>query len=729
MSKLATNPVWRGIAFRKSVLGMAVATALALPQMAAAMDFDLGSDTLSFRWDNTVRLNVANRVSGRNNDMAANPNYDDGDRNFNSGSIWTRFDLYSEADLVWKPSWGTLGARVSAQGWWDPGYRSLDNTSVQTANNLKNGVPTLDLSGTAKRYNEGPSGEFMDWFLFGSFTVGEAPVNVKIGQTTVYYGESLFAFAHGISYSQNPVDIVKALSTPGAEAKELYRPRVGFNVNSQVTDTLNVALQYFFNWQDFQNQSYRYPENGSFLTLSDPTLWGSKSLIYTANPLYGYPSAGGPLGPVCNYAPIPGSPTCSPQQWLRFWRGKDITPDENSGNYGLAVRWAPEWANATLGLYYRRTYDMQPQLMVTPDLIPGLPNSTACRGLLNGLYLGGNCLQNSVVAYLPTPPYPANTPAALNQTGIDFLNNGRIGTYNLAYGKDIDIIGLSLSKNIGGLSLGAELSYRKDMPLLSDPVQVLPAALRAAGIPLAAGRIWSDELPKNDTPGAKGDTMHGLVNLVGILGESIWDTACWSTELSWMTYLDVTQNEAVFKGRKNHIVDATVRRWTRPRAGLRTTCWTRWTRTTSASPSTSRRRGSRSSRAWTCSPRCPGRRASRATPPLLAAARTAPGRLAWAWRWTSTRSTASTLSTWASTARTRAAAMLRATRLPSWPARACPRAALPCSTAPTPYSATATTSPSRSRRPSDEEPHNDSQDTDCGDSRGCQRQRAGGGFA
>jgi len=552
MSKLATNPVWRGIAFRKSVLGMAVATALALPQMAAAMDFDLGSDTLSFRWDNTVRLNVANRVSGRNNDMAANPNYDDGDRNFNSGSIWTRFDLYSEADLVWKPSWGTLGARVSAQGWWDPGYRSLDNTSVQTANNLKNGVPTLDLSGTAKRYNEGPSGEFMDWFLFGSFTVGEAPVNVKIGQTTVYYGESLFAFAHGISYSQNPVDIVKALSTPGAEAKELYRPRVGFNVNSQVTDTLNVALQYFFNWQDFQNQSYRYPENGSFLTLSDPTLWGSKSLIYTANPIYGYPSAGGPLGPVCNYAPIPGSPTCSPQQWLRFWRGKDITPDENSGNYGLAVRWAPEWANATLGLYYRRTYDMQPQVMVTPDLIPGLPNSTACRGLLNGLYLGGNCLQNSVVAYLPTPPYPANTPAALNQTGIDFLNKGRIGTYNLAYGKDIDIIGLSLSKNIGGLSLGAELSYRKDMPLLSDPVQVIPAALRAAGIPLAAGNIWSDELPKNDTPGAKGDTMHGLVNLVGILGESIWDTASWSTELSWMTYLDVTQNEAVFKGRSSH---------------------------------------------------------------------------------------------------------------------------------------------------------------------------------
>jgi hypothetical protein len=63
--------------------------------------------------------------------------------------------------------------------------------------------------------------------------------------------------------------------------------------------------------------------------------------------------------------------------------------------------------------------------------------------------------------------------------------------------------------------------------------------------------------------------MHGLVNLLGILGGSIWDTASWSTELSWMTYLDVNQNEAVFKGRSNHVVlntngsVDTSRSWTR----------------------------------------------------------------------------------------------------------------------------------------------------------------------
>ncbi|MCJ7451183.1 MAG: DUF1302 domain-containing protein [Steroidobacteraceae bacterium] len=551
MSKLVTSPVRRVGALRNSVLGMAVATALALPQVAAAYEFDLGSEDLSFRWDNTLRINIQDRVGGVDKKMTANPNYDDGDLNFKTGSIFTRFDVYSEMDLVWKPSWGMLGARVSAAGWWDPGYDSLDNTSIQTANNLSGGEPTLKLPGYTKRYAKGPSGEFMDWFVFSSFTVGEVPVNVKAGQTTVYYGEALYAFAHAISYSQNPIDVWKALATPGAEVKELYRPRVGFNINSQVTDTLNVAAQYFFNWQDFSNQAYRYPETGSYLTLNDALLYGAKSLVYAANPLYGYPSGGGPLGPLCNYAPIPGSPTCAPQQWLRFWRGKDIEPEENTGNYGFAVRWDPEWADATLGAYYRRTYDMQPQVMVTPALIPGFPNP-GCALVLNGAYVGGNCLADSVVAYVPngTPGYPNYTPAALNQTGQDFINDGRVGTYNVAYGSGIDIIGLSLSKNIGGLALGAELSYRSDMPLISEPVQVLPAALRGVGVPLRPGAIWSDRLPKHDTPGAKGDTMHGLVNLVGLMGESpMFDSASWAAELSWMTYLNVTQNEAVFKGR------------------------------------------------------------------------------------------------------------------------------------------------------------------------------------
>jgi hypothetical protein len=48
-------------------------------------------------------------------------------------------------------------------------------------------------------------------------------LNIKVGQTTVYWGESLLlgGVIHGVSYSQNPIEIWKGLATPGAEAKEL----------------------------------------------------------------------------------------------------------------------------------------------------------------------------------------------------------------------------------------------------------------------------------------------------------------------------------------------------------------------------------------------------------------------------------------------------------------------------------------------------------------------------
>ncbi len=493
---------------RASALSIAVATALALPQVASAIEFDTGNEDLSIRWDNTVRANVSIRAEEQDEDILANPNYDDGDRNFDQGHMFARVDLLSEFDFVWKRS---LGFRVSAAGWWDPGYSSLSNQSLDTANNLENGMPSLELDGHTKRYAEGPSGEFLDVFAFAKFNIGDAPVNVKLGQTTVYWGEGLLlgGAVHGISYSQNPIDLWKGLATPGAEAKELFRPRVGFNVQSQVSDTVSVAAQYFFNWQRFENQAYRYPEAGSYLSVGDPLLWGGESFLVAPNAFR---------------ALFPTAPA-----YLRAWRGKDILPDENTGNYGLAVRWSPQWLDGTAGAYYRRTYDMQPQLMLTPGLAP-VPAAT-CSAIGGQPVTPAQCIINR---------------AATNVT--DLTTKGKYGEYNAAFGEDIDIYGLSLSKNIAGISVGAELSYRENMPLVSEAVAVVPAAL----VNRSKGQISINEVPETGTPGALGNTMHGLINLLGLVGDTpLFDAASWATELTWMTVLDVTQNEAVFKGRDN----------------------------------------------------------------------------------------------------------------------------------------------------------------------------------
>lgn len=511
-------------ALRNGVLGAAIAAALALPQVAGAFEANTGNEDLSVRWDNTLRVNVVKRAEKQDQAIIKTLNNDDGDRNFDDGASFMRFDLLSEFDVVWKKS---LGFRVSAAGWYDGGYSNLDNDNLATENTLgSNHLPQYGLSDYANRYAQGPSGEFLDVFAFARFNIGNAPVNIKVGQNTVYWGESLLlgGAIHGISYSQNPIDIWKGLATPGAEAKELFRPRVGFNIQSTVTDTLSIAAQYFFNWQDFSNQAYRYPESGTYLSVSDAYLWGADSFL---------------LGPNAFRAVNPAGP-----QYLRAWNTKAITPDENSGNYGLAVRWSPEWVGGTLGAYYRKTYDMQGQVMLTQGVVPSLA-SGVCRAI------GGD-------SFVPAaaPPTTAG-PCIINQKATnrsDLLTKGKAGTYNFAFADDIDIYGISLSKNIFGLSLGAELSYRQNMSLLSDAVVVLPAPL----VPSTPGAIATTDVPKHGTPGATGDTMHGLLNLVGIIGETpVFDTASWSTELTWMTWLDVNQNEAVFKGRKGYdLIDA-----------------------------------------------------------------------------------------------------------------------------------------------------------------------------
>src|SRR3546814_7822379 len=44
--------------------------------------------------------------------------------------------------------------------------------------------------------------------------------------------------------------------SPGAEAKELFRPLANVSLQSQLTDSLSVAGQYFFEWQSFRSEEH-----------------------------------------------------------------------------------------------------------------------------------------------------------------------------------------------------------------------------------------------------------------------------------------------------------------------------------------------------------------------------------------------------------------------------------------------------------------------------------------
>ncbi|HZZ91294.1 MAG TPA: DUF1302 domain-containing protein [Usitatibacter sp.] len=496
-------------AWRARLTVIAVSSVLASAG-AHAFEIDTGNSDLGVRWDNTVRYNVGKRVQNQDPAILANPNLDDGDRNFSKGSLVTnRLDILSELDVVFRRQ---LGFRVSGAGWYDDAYRNLDNTNTATANTLVNGLPVAgELSPYTKRYAKGASGEILDAFVFGNFDIAGIPVNVKAGQHTVYWGDSflLGGAIHGVNYGQNPLDIWKGFATPGSEAKELFRPRGGVTVQAQPLNDLSVAGQWFYQWQPV-----RIPESGSYLTIQDAINLGGQSFITGPNPFA---------------ASVPGSPAL-----LRLWRGTDIEPKSTSaslGEFGLSSRWSPAWLDGTLGFYARKTSDNVPQLMATQGVVPGVPAATC--GAIGGTPLPGNlCLANK------------------NVTSVaDLQKYGKLGTYNTAYGDDIRIYGITLSKSIAGMSIGAELSERRNMPLQSDAVAVLPAAL----VPLVPGSVATNNLPTHGTPGALGTTYHGLVNVFNVIPKTpLFDTATVVAEVTWMQWAKVTQNAAVFKGRDSY---------------------------------------------------------------------------------------------------------------------------------------------------------------------------------
>jgi hypothetical protein len=191
---------------------------------------------------------------------------------------------------------------------------------------------------------------------------------------------------------------------------------------------------------------------------------------------YRYPEGGTYLGPV-DFAfdgPV--------RQYLNSKvgfaeRGGDVKPASTTGEWGLGSRWSPGWLDGTVGLYYRHFADKLPQAFIT-TLAPA---------------------------------------------------NGSV--YNLIYPKDIDLWGLSLAKEIAGISFGAEVSYRRNTPLNSTILGI------------AGGGTPGD----GQTPGARGNTLHGVLNAVGIVNKTpVFDTANWTVEFTGSQYEKVTSGQNLF---------------------------------------------------------------------------------------------------------------------------------------------------------------------------------------
>ena len=335
---LRRNPVCA--AFRCTMLATVAGTGTAW-----AFPIDTGDPDLTLRWDNSVRYNLGVRAQRQDQNILNNSSYDNSDSKFSRGDIVTdRFDLLTESDLVYKRR---TGLRLSAALWTDFAYLG---DSERTANqawvipgvgDISSAYPDQRYTAYTRRWNRGPSGEVLDAFVFAGFDLGNVPVDIKLGQHTIYWGESLFSFVHGVSYGQGPVDLRKSLANPGVEAKEVFKPLPQLSATARMTETWSLAGQYYLGWKPSA-----FPDGGTYFGVLDAFSQGGGT--YVLNPAQAAATSAALGGtPV---AAVPFVPT--------------FGDPKKAGDWGLMTRWSPEWLAGTLGLYVRKYSDKLPQIVL-----------------------------------------------------------------------------------------------------------------------------------------------------------------------------------------------------------------------------------------------------------------------------------------------------------------------------------------------------------------------------
>lgn len=422
------HPMGRRLARHPLAKAALLAACGAVGSSSHAISIDTGVPGLGLRLDTTVRYNLGVRTEAQDSRILKNSTYDESDGKFDRGDIVTnRLDLLGELDLNYR---NLVGARLSAAGWYDDAYkdRTVSTLVPGYASSYAGNRYTHEVS----RYVNGPSAEFLDAFVWSNFRLGEVPVNLKIGRHTNYWGEGLLFGAHAISYSQAPTDGSKAVASPGIETKEVFLPLGHVSARAQITDTLSVAAQWFFEWKPT-----RLPYGGTYLAPADMLFEGPDRL---------------PVAP----------------NGLVFSRAPSIEPG-NTGNWGISAKYNMESIESTLGVYYRQFDDYQ--------------------------------------AWLSPQTLPASR------------------QFRLSYPKNVKLLGFSAGRVIGPLSVGTELSMRKD------------AALNASGISAA------------DNEGPRGDTLHAILNGVMLLPQTaMFDTGSLAMELAYSQLLSVTSHPELFKG-------------------------------------------------------------------------------------------------------------------------------------------------------------------------------------
>jgi hypothetical protein len=453
--------------------------------------FQFAYDELTGSFDTTVSVGVLSRASGVDRDIVAisnagsigptgaiafpvtggvrgsafSANFDDGNTNFQNGSVSRVLKFTSELDVAYR----NVGSFVRFSGFKDFEYKgSLDRDTALTDKAERLVADNLNL---------------LDAYAWMKFDLGGMPGEIRAGEQVISWGESTF-IQNSINVI-NPFDVSK-LRVPGSELKEALRPIGAVFASLGVTNNLSVEGYYQYDYENTELEPV-----GSFFSTNDFAADGGTRVQLGS----GAVSDRGSL----NFATLTFDP-----DFAAVFRAPDIRPDEGD-QYGAAVRlFLPELNDTEVGLYYVRFHSRTPVINVTAGTTAG-----AAAALAAGAATANPVTNVPVLIGLGFTL--ADIPGLVSLSAVDAFAD--TANYFTEFREDIDLFGASFNTELGntGIALQGEYSFRRDFPLQVDDAEILAAALQPLEGTLSALAGTAVVIPSQLGRFGPGDVVPGFI--------------------------------------------------------------------------------------------------------------------------------------------------------------------------------------------------------------------------
>jgi hypothetical protein len=492
----------------------ALVAALAAPGAAQAIDFAAGgwngslNTTVTFgqTWRSESRdprlIGTADGGTGRS------PNIDDGNLNYRKGRVSSAYKLVSELAL----DGDNFGLFVRGSALYDDLVQDTETERTPISESGR------DLAGAYLR--------LLDAFVYGRWQPAGHELELRAGRQVVNWGESTF-IQGGINNAINHFD-VSALRVPGSELREAYLPQEMLKISFAVTGNVTAEAIGIFDWDRTEPEPV-----GSYFSTNDFVPRGGDTVFLGFGALSDLGTDFTPLGGpfIENFQGVARDPTIEPS---------------DSGQYGLSLRWfLPDFAQGTeLGFYFVNYHSKLPVISGRTGTQAGIGNSlgtltaviATAQGLASGLPLdaavaiaanagagaaaanGGDLSLATASAYATiagnTVLSGGNVTA--QATSLATHEYAQTAGYFTEYPEDIQLFGVSFNSQLGttGVALQGEVSYRRDVPLQFDDVELLFAALTPfEAVALAAQGI---ALPDECTPALPTLSRCGQLGAFGV---------------------------------------------------------------------------------------------------------------------------------------------------------------------------------------------------------------------